>query len=90
MSQKIKHRGKWVDADDLDMIYAAEREAQSPPPVTDVDIEAMPPDVTLAELGDLRPEVRRLITAEGTMRSGLTQDEEAAARKILSRYGGQA
>lgn len=88
MGIKMKYRGRWVDEDEWAELRARECEESQPAPEP-LDLATLPSDVSLAELGDRCPVVRRYVTVEGRMRSGLKPSEEDVARQILERYGGQ-
>lgn len=89
---QVKYRGKWMDQDEVD--WARQQEAQmrasvQPPPI---DVESLPAKADLesenplADLGDKVPGVRRYITADGEIRSGLAPEEREIAQQILERY----
>ena len=81
---KVRYKRDWVDPDDLPFLREQDRQATTPP--APLDVATLPADVPLAQLGDRCPAVRRYLTAEGKVRSGLKPSEEAIAQEILSRY----
>lgn len=91
---RVKHKGKWVDAGDLEYIRDTERPAAAPPP--QVDVAALPasadldPDMPLAQLWFEHPETRAYIAKDGKIRSGLTKEQRATGEEILKKYGGKA
>jgi len=91
---KVKHKGKWVNPDDLPTIREAEQKPAEPPPAVDVSVlpkrEDLDPDVPLEQLFYERPEIRAYITKDGKVRSGLKPAERTIAEDIIKRYGGQA
>ena len=100
---KVKHRGVFVNAEDLSEIRDAERAG---PPLPEVDFRRLPrkssldKDSPIEQLFFEHPEVRNYITEPWTdtltgvtvpakIRQGLRAKDRKKAEQILEKYGGQ-
>jgi len=90
---KVKHRGEYVNVDDLPYIKEQEAEAAKKDfPVPDIEslptLKDLDRDVPFEQLFYEHKDVRYYITAKGFIRMGLNPEQESIAQKILDHVKG--